>query len=199
MRVAALMAAAVLATAVLVFLLGSRSEPRLAGSNGVDAGSYSITVADGRRHCERNQFVPADADRLRMTIASFDRPMPPIALTITRRDGGVAVDRRVPAPARQGPVELPLGETTEAPVRGATVCVAPEGRRIALAGFKRNARLEWLRPGSESELGLAGTIAHRFGIGKPGWMGAWTLVAALLLIAGVWALTVRLVLRETAP
>jgi hypothetical protein len=198
MRVAALIAAAAVATVAAVGIFGTRSEPRLAATNGVDAGSYSIVLPDSREHCERDQFVPGGADRLRMTIASFDRPMPRIDLRITDARGREVVDRVVPAPPAQGPVILPLGRTTDGPQRGATVCVGPRGRRIALAGFQDHPRMEWLRPGSESDLGMAGTILHRFGAGKPGWMGGWTLALALLLVAGVWAGTIRIVLRETA-
>jgi hypothetical protein len=193
--VAALIAAAAVATVVAVLVLGTRSDPRLAGTNGVDAGSFAVTVPAGRRHCQEGQFMPADADRLRMTIASFDRPMPPIVLTI-EADGRSVVNRRVPAPPKQGVVELLLGYTTRAPLRAVTVCLSPVGRRIALGGFDDHARIEWLRPGSESVLGLTGTILHRFGIGKPGWMGGWTLVLAALLVVAVWFLTARLLLRE---
>jgi hypothetical protein len=195
MRLAALIAAAVVVAAATVVLLGTRSEPRLAGSNGVDAGSFVVTVPAGRRHCQRDQFVPADADRMRMTIGSYRRPMPPIVVTVAGPDGRSLVNRRA-TPPEQGVVELPLGLTTQAPLRRATVCLTPEGRRIALAGFNKDPRIEWLRPGSESELGLTGTILHRFGIGKPGWMGGWTLALAALLVAAVWVLTARIVLRE---
>jgi hypothetical protein len=198
MRLAALIAAAAVATVVAVGVLGSRAEPRLAGSNGVDAGSFSVVVPDGGRHCERDQLVPADADRLRMTIASFDRPMPPIEVDVTAAGGRPVIEQRAPAPPAQGVVVLALGETTRSPLSGATICVRPLGRKIALGGFEDHARMEWLRPGSESELGLTGTILHRFGIGKPGWMGGWTLVLGLLLAGAVWLLTARIVLREAA-
>ena len=193
--VAAVIAAALAATVVAVVLKGSEEEPRLAGSNGVDAGSFSVEVAEGEAHCQKNEFVPADADRVRMTIGSYDRPMPPIALSVTG-PGGETIAERTTRPPEQGVVELALGRTTERPQPDATVCVEPQGTRVALGGFRENARVEWLRPGEESVFALAGPIMHRFELGKPGWVGGWTLVVALLLIVAVLVLTVRLVVRE---
>ena len=196
--VLAIATAAVVAAVAVALILGTQSAPRVAATNGVDAGSFSVTLADGQGHCQGSHLIPADTDRLRMTIGSFDRPMPPIDVRITDGNRRVLVDRRVPAPPEQGSVILPLGRTTAEPLSGATVCVAPRGRRMALGGFNDDARIEWLRPGSESYLGLAGTILHRFGVGKPGWMGGWAFVLALLLAAGVWAATIRQIFRETA-
>ena len=195
--VLAIAAAAVVAAVAAALILGTRSEPRLAGTNGVDAGSFSLVLASGEEYCVSGQFIPGGADRLRMTIGSYDRPIPPIHLRIIDETRRVLVGRRVPAPPAQGVVTLPLGRTTDEPLRDATVCVTPHGRRIALGGFNDDARIEWLRPGSESYFELAGTILHRFGVGKPGWTGGWTLVVALLLAAGVWGATIRLILRES--
>jgi hypothetical protein len=195
MRLAALIAATVVATVIGVIVLGTRTEPRLAASNGVDAGSFSVAVPDGHRHCLRGEFVPRDADRIRMTIGTFEQPMPPLDVTVTDADGRTLADRRVQAPA-EGVVVLPLGRTTDQPRPDSTVCLTPHGRKIVLGGFRDRARIEWLRPGSESVLGLSGTVLQRFGVGKPGWMGGWTLVLAIALVVAVWALTARLLLRE---
>ena len=193
--VAAVIAAALAATVIAVVLKGSEEEPRLAGSNGVDAGSFSVELRDGEAHCQKNEFVPADADRVRMTIGSYDRPMPPIELTVTA-PGGRTIAERATRPPDQGVVDLALGRTTEQPQPDATVCVKPVGTRVALGGFRENARVEWMRPGEESLFGVAGAILHRFELGKPAWVGGWTLVVALLLVVAVLLLTVRLVIRE---
>ena len=193
--VAAVIAAAVVAALIAIAALGSRDEPRLAGSNGVDAGSFSIELRPRERHCEENQLVPRTTDRARMTIGSYDAPMPPVEITVGDGRGGT-VARAVARPPEQGLVELPIGRTTERAVPGAEVCVRSLGGRIALGGFRDRARIEWLRPGQESALGLSGTILHRFDVGKPGWMGGWTLVAALGLSLLAFALTARLLLRE---
>jgi hypothetical protein len=195
--VAAVIAAAVVAIVIAVAALGASGEPRLAGSNGVDAGSFSVELRDGERYCQSGQVVPRTADRARMTIGSYDAPMPPVELTVTDGRGGTFA-QRVTRPPEQGVVVLEMGRTTDRALQGADVCVRSQGGRIALGGFQDRARVEWLRPGEESLLGIAGTVLHRFDIGKPGWMGGWTLVVALLLAVSVFVLTARLLLREAS-
>jgi hypothetical protein len=192
----AVIAVVAVAVAITVVVLGTRQDSRLAGTNLYDAGSFSIVVQPGKQHCERGQFIPADTDRARMTIGSYGKPVPPIELTVTDESGRRLVDRRTPPAPREGVVVLPLGHTTQSPGPESVVCVRPVGSKIALGGFQKNARIEWLRPGEESYFQLSGVILHRFGIGKPGWTGGWTLIAAFGLMAGLCALTVRVLLRE---
>ena len=194
--VAAVIAAAVVATVIAVAALGASDQPRLAGSNGVDAGSFSVELPGGARHCQSGEFVPGDTDRARMTIGSYDAPMPPIEIEIV--DDRRQIARNVARPSEQGVVELPLGQTIDRAIPSASVCVRSLGGKVALGGFGDRARIEWLRPGQESLFGLTGTVLHRFDIGKPGWMGGWTLVLALVLAVGVFALTARLLLREAS-
>ena len=111
--------------------------PALARTNGVDAGSFSVLLADGESYCSRDQFIPADADRLRMTIGSYGRPMPPIKLVIvTPADGRVLTDRLVPAAPKEGAVALPPSWkklTLTGIHRGGkryTLTVTPQGRTL---------------------------------------------------------------------
>lgn len=88
------------------------------------------------------------------------------------------------------------------------------GRRIVIAGFPtrraiaalvggRRAggkmRFEYIRPGRESWWALAPTVAHRFGVGKAGFIGDWTLTAAAILLLVAWLAAVRLLVRPRLP
>lgn len=193
--VAVIVAVAVFA-ALVVVLKGTKSEPRLAGTNGTDAGSFSIEIRDRGEHCQAGQFVPAGADRAQLTIGAYDRPTPPVELTIKTADGREVVRHTTPGGFPQGVATLALGQTTKEPLANATVCIRTEGSKLALGGFQDRARVAYLRPGSESYLGLTGTIVHRFAQGKPGWQGGWLLVLALIGIVAVWLIVARLILRE---
>ncbi len=102
MRLAAVVAALVLATVVAVGLAGLlRRLRRLrlpgAGPIGVDARVVLDRPARRAPALREASAGPArDADRLRMTIASYHRPMPPLHLTIVGADGRAVVDRTVP-------------------------------------------------------------------------------------------------------
>ncbi|HEX3875263.1 MAG TPA: hypothetical protein VHW26_14010, partial [Solirubrobacteraceae bacterium] len=53
------------------------------------------------------------------------------------------------------------------------------------------------RAGEESWWSILGEIDTRFGLGKATFFGDWTLPACVLLLLGTWAITVRLLLRES--
>jgi hypothetical protein len=193
--VAVVVAAAAIGAVVAVLVVGSSSHARLAGSNGVDAGSFSVMLADRQDFCQ-TMFVPGDADRIRMTIGSYDRPTPAIDVTVRRADGSVVASHRTAGGFTQGVATLALGTTTSGPLEGGRVCVRPAGSKIALGGFQNNARVEFMRPGHESYFALAGTMLHRFGLGKPDWQGTWPAIVAFALVVAAWVLTARVLLRE---
>jgi hypothetical protein len=56
--------------------------------------------------------------------------------------------------------------------------------------------LLYARAGSESWWQLLPTLDERFGLGKAGFFGDWTLPFAALLLLGVWVLVIRLLLVE---
>jgi hypothetical protein len=193
--VAAVVAAAVVGAIVAVVVVASPSHARLAGSNGVEASAFNTVVADGREYCQ-TVFLPAHADRIRMTVGSYDKPTPAIDVTIKGPGGRTIARHRTAGGFRQGVATFALGATTAAPVAAARLCLRPDGTKIALAGAADGARVEFLRPGRESYFAIAGTMLHRFGLGKPDWQGAWLGFVAIALLVAVWALTARVMLRE---
>jgi hypothetical protein len=194
--VAAVVAVAVAGGVFAIVLLGSGTHARLAGTNNIEAGSFVVVLKDGQQFCQQ-MFVPKDADRIRMTIGSYDAPMPAVDVTL-KGPNGVVSHARNPAGVPQGVVTLKLGATTREPLPGGYVCVRPDGTKIALGGFQQLARVEFLRPGRESYFGIAGTMLHRFGIARPSWWGAWVGIVAVLLLIAVWTVTARTLLREDA-
>jgi hypothetical protein len=68
-----------------------------------------------------------------------------------------------------------------------------------LYGRGDKVRLAWLRPGSESRVGMLGTIAHRFGMAKLNPFGPWLLGMVALAMALACFLALRLVLRQVDP
>lgn len=193
--VLAVVAAAVIGTAAVIVAAGTDPQTRLSGSNGIDAATFSVVLPDGKQHCQQ-AFVPGNTDRLQMTIGSYDRPMPPIDVTIEDPAGRTVVRTRAPALPDQGVVPVELGRVVRDPVDNATVCLRPRGTRIALGGVDTVARMAWLRPGRESYFGITATIVHRFGLGKGGVVGSWAAWLAIALVAAVWVIAARLVVRE---
>jgi hypothetical protein len=193
--VAVVIAVALLVIGGVVVHLGTTRAPRLAGTNGIDAGTFAVELPNKKVHCQ-TEFIPARSAALRMTIGSYDRPVPPIQVTIDDSSGRRVLQDLAPSPPDQGIVTLPLGHVIDRPLDAAQVCLRPYGTRIALGGWYGAARIEWVRPGRESYFGIAGTIVHRFGIGKAGWMGSWIAWVVIALIAAVWVVAIRLVVRE---
>jgi hypothetical protein len=94
---------------------------------------------------------------------------------------------------------VPVRRVTDT-VENATVCIAVgAGGRTVLYGRGDKVRLAWMRPGSESRLGMLATIAHRLGLAKLNPFGSWLLLVLALLLAATWAIALRLVVREVGP
>jgi len=187
--------AAVVVAAGLVVAL-SDSKPRQAGSNYVPEAGPVATLKGRDTRCQRGEVIPADTGALRVLIGTYGRQVP--GLKVTVRESGRTISSGLFAGGREGHVSVPL-EPIHRRVEGAIVCVdvlGERGARTVLYGANGLLRFEWLRPGSESWFGVLGTVAHRFGLGRGFFGGAWVLALAALLLAGAWALAVRLTLGE---
>lgn len=201
-RVVILAGLALLAAGVAAAL--AASQPRLAGTNDLRAGD-AIALAPGRRLCQAQEEVFADADRLRLLSAPGTADGPPLAVEL--RDGRRTVARGAVAGGyAAGYAVARLDRVTDA--RLAEVCVTNAGEEpVALLGqalppeqaarldgepAPGRLRLEWVRPGSESWLALVPVIAHRFGFGKADWLGSWTLWLAAALVVCAIGLSARL-------
>jgi len=197
MRLGAVVAAACVAIAAGLALVLLDSEPRQAGSNYVDETGEVVTIEGNGTHCQTAEVVPADAANLRLLVGTFERPTPEIGVSVA--DGGETISTgELAEGGREGHVHIPIEPVEE--TQAAEVCIQVSGtadsRRMVLYGSNGRVRLEWLREGDESWLGLIPTVAHRFGLGKPFVSGAWVLGLAAVLLALAWTLALRLTLRE---
>ena len=198
MRVGAVVAAGLVAVAVGLALALFDTAPRQAGTNYVPEAAEALTLA-GRdaTHCQPDQVIPGDAAALRILIGTAERPSPELSVTV--RAGGETISRgTLPAGRPEGSVVIPIEPVDDAVVP-AEVCIrarSPDERRTVLFGGTAQVRLEWLREGDESWIDLFGTVAHRFGLGKPFVSGGWVLLLAAALLAFAWLMALRLALRE---
>jgi hypothetical protein len=198
MRIGAVLAAGLVTIAAGLALVLLDSKPRQAGTNYVPEAAEAVTLDRANdTHCQDGQLVPGDAAALRLLIGTDERLSPELGVTV--RAGGATITtgrlRRRPP----GRVVVPIDPVDDAQL-DAEVCI--EARRLqkdsraVLYGSPGRVRLEWLREDDESWFELLGTVAHRFGLGKPFVSGAWVLALAFVLLALIWFLALRLVLRE---
>jgi hypothetical protein len=193
--VRAVLAAGLATVIIALALVLTQSGYRQAGSNHVPESEESVKLRGGGVHCEEGQIVPKDAAALRLLVGTYGRPVP--AIEVTARANGRTVTRgALPAGQAEGPVRVALRDVPRT-TGGTRVCVrVGKSGRTVLYGLAGHVRLEWLRPGRESWLGVLGPVAHRFGLAKANPFGDFLLVFAALILAAAWALTARLVLRE---
>jgi hypothetical protein len=199
MRIGAVLAVGLAAVAVSLALVLIDSEPRQAGTNYVPEVGEAVTLAGANgTHCQGGQVIPGDAAALRLLLGTHERPSPELRVTVRVGDEMIATGR-LPGGQPDGRVVIPIDPVED--VRpDAEVCIQvrgpDEGRETVLYGTSNQVRLEWLREGEESWLDLVGTVAHRFGLGKPFVSGAWVLILAAALLGLAWVLALRLVARE---
>jgi hypothetical protein len=199
MRIGAVLAVGLAAVAVGLALVLLDSAPRQAGTNYVPEVGEAFTL-DGPRdtHCQNGQVIPGDSAALRLLVGTNERPSPELGVTV-RAGGETIATGRLPGGPPDGRLVIPIDPVED--VRpDAEVCIEArspeESSRTVLYGTSGQVRLEWLREGDESWLELLGTVAHRFGLGKPFVSGGWVLLLTALLLAFAWVLALRLVLRE---
>jgi len=198
------LAVAVLLAALAVVL--SDAETRRAGTNGVPVTTV-LGLPPGGELCFPGQAVPAAVGGIRtfLTVA----PGTTGRLTARLVEGGRTVAAgSIPVPRANGMTSIPL-----APAGGdatvATVCLGSAANAnvdvagdVAAVGATLDGRpvagialLDYERAGEESWGALAGVIAERFAVGKPSWVGPWTLWAALGVMALLGVAGVALALR----
>jgi len=199
MRIGAVLAVGLAAVAVSLALVLLDSEPHQAGTNYVPEVGEALAL-EGRNdtHCQAGQVIPGDAAALRLLLGTSERPSPELRVTV-RAGGETIATGRLPGGQRNGRVVIPISPVED--VRpNAEVCIEArspgEPHRTVLYGTSGQVRLEWLREGDESWLELLGTVAHRFGLGKPFVSGGWVLGLTGALLALAWVLALRLMWRE---
>jgi hypothetical protein len=206
---------AIVGAGVLITL--SVRAPRMQGSNTrVELSGIALYVPGHGRRCQYGEHVPGGTHALRIFAAAVAPPDGPLDVTVARPG------RRGVAPRVVGSARLRLGAlSTNAPLRPAVrrdivdaqLCVYNRGRQtVQVAGnltpilgsganpdstrLADEARVDYMRGGKESWWSVSPTVAHRFGLMQTTFFGAWTMWAAFAALAGLWAATIVLLVRN---
>ena len=199
----ALAAAALLIVAGLVFL--DREGPAVAGSNGMRAQIFVMSLRSQESVCLPDQVVPAETDRVQLVVGSYGRPRSTLSIEGTTDDGtvlkgtnafiqgGVAVTF-APSAAAARTVTLCLRNRSAGPL---AIAGEPVGDVVTSGGRRFHGTPSLIYPATDSHSWLdeAGAITSRFDHVRWAPFGrgtAW--VAIALALAGV-AAAVILTLR----
>ncbi len=212
MRVRLVLAAGLVLLAVAVVLTLARRTQLSAGNHVVPAG-FAATLPPGGELCQPNPDLAPDAAAAQVVVATRGRPVPRVDLRFLDPTGRIVAAGSRPAGGPEGPVSIPLGPARDA-AAAARLCLRITGSStVLLAGVgsppdpSDEVVNGVLQPGRISVVYLSGggpkrwwsqtsAIDRRFGLGKAGFFGTWTLpVCAVLLLAG-WGAALRLVVRE---
>jgi hypothetical protein len=182
-----------IATAATVILL--QRSPRRSGANLTSNRGFVIPVTGGQQLCEPAELVPADTGAIRLTARAAGLPAPALGVDIRGPAGRIA-SGRLDGGWRPGAIGIRVTRT--ASTVAATVCVTnlglnqvdfggstPDSAYVIQIGgrpFDGRLRIEYLRPGSESWLGLAPTLVHRFSLAKSDALRHWAAIAASVLV-----------------
>jgi hypothetical protein len=212
--------AALLGIVVALVVVGSESHPQIASTDRVPNNTFVSDLASGQKICQANEIVPGGTAALRMTIGTYGKPGPRLAIAITAPGSGqdgakprLISSARIAEGWKQGVVSLAVSRVARTHA-DATVCITDAGRwPVAIAGVTPPAnfglndyidgsyvgsevRIDYLLPGHPSWFAMLATLAHRMTLGKGtyvGWMG-W--MAPLVLMLALVGLLVRVLLRE---
>jgi hypothetical protein len=208
---------AIVGAGVLITL--SLRAPREQGSNTrVELSGLAVFVPSHKRRCQYLEHVPGGTRALRIFATAVAPPDGPVDVTVART-GRRGVPPRVLASAR-----LPFGlrtQSTIAPLRpairrdlsDAQICLYNRGRQAVQAAgtltpilgsganpdgerLPDEARVDFMRGGKESWWSVSPTVADRLGLMQTSFFGAWTMWALFAALAGLWAATIVLLVRN---
>jgi hypothetical protein len=194
------------AVAALVFL--DTRHPEVAGTNSVAPYAPAWSIPAESTRCQTLRRVPGGANRVRMALSSVPDDGV-IQAAIQRR--GIPIAQGAIQP-RLGNVNFKLGRQTPA-IDRARLCVSNLGRQrlVFLGEHKRTrkhpeARMKrpvpsviFLKRGTSSWLGRAGTVIKRFGYVQAGIFGGWSLWLAGALAVAMFALALWAVIVQRGP
>ena len=215
-KVAIGLALAIVGAGVLITL--SLRAPREQGSNArVELSGVAVFVPGHGRRCQYGEHVPGGTRAVRVFAMALRPSDGPLDLTVARPG------RRGVPPRVVGSARLPSGLSrlsTIAPLRpairsdltDAQVCLYNRGRQaVAAAGnltpilgsganpfhnrLPDEARVDYMR-GKESWWSVSPAVADRFGLMQTSFFGAWTMWAMFAALAGLWAATIVLLVRN---
>ncbi len=192
--------------AALAFL--QTRHPEVAGTNSVGpyAPAWSIPAISTR--CQTLRRVPAGANRVRVALSSAPREGP-VQAAIVRHGTPVAQGAIRP---RLGKVNFKLGRQTPA-IQHARLCISNLGNQplVFLGEHKRTRKhpeaamkrpvpsVIFLKRGTSSWLGRAGTIIRRFGYQQAWVLGAGALWVAAALAVAMFALALWAAISQRTP
>lgn len=203
----AVLVVGLVAVVATVVALLSQSAPRLAGTNNVSPRAPVAFLFPGDRLCQQST-VPADARSVVLRVPPNPERERRVRVVVGAGGDRAVGGHRGPAPTG----ELMVALTGRVPAGAGELCVRNRGdgslallgsdidiARAAQRGVTTRGKLSiaYRRAGSESWWSVAPTVAQRFARGKPGFVGAWTLWAALALMAAAVALAALAVARAT--
>jgi hypothetical protein len=211
-RRASRIAAAAGALAFAATLLGTllHSEPRYAGSNAVRAVQIVQPIPAGTAICQKGEIVPAGASTVEVSVGTGGQSGPPFSAELRDRSGRVVARGRAPGGYTDGLVAAPI-PTVRRTLEKVDVCLRASARGPAQLYGQPNAegklevggrgvpgvlRIAYKRPGSETWLALAPTIAHRFAQAKTRIATPLTFWLLGALVLGAAGLAVGAVLRD---
>ncbi len=205
------MAMALVAIGVTLAAVLLQKDQRRSGTDLTPNGAHVAGLHAHQQTCQGEELLPADTSALRVTIGTYDKPGPPIELTVTGPHGEDLTSGRLGAGWRQGLVQIPVRHVSDA-TQGAQICLHDEGPGpITVAGavpdpgfhmqvgnstIEGRLRYDFMRPGRESWLSLLPTIVHRSTFAKAGLIRHWAWAAAALLMLLAIGLASLTVVRE---
>jgi len=189
----------------------SGSAPRTAGSDHIAPVAFVARIPGGQELCQPAMVLPGDAATMRVLLGSYGHGAPAMTARFISATGQVVAAGQVAAGKLEGLITVPLGHPRPAAV-GGTLCLRTVGKTLVVLageaasgpgselidGHPQPGRIDvvYTRAGRENWWQLLPTLSERFGVGKTPLFGDWTLAFMAALLAGVWAATVRLLLRE---
>jgi hypothetical protein len=206
--IAVALAVAVFLVTLVITLL--HSEPRYAGTNSVRAVQVVTELAPGRTICQKGELIPQKASTIEVSVATGGQPGPPLAAELRAADGHVLARGTTRGGYTDGAVGVPIPVVRKT-IEHIDVCLRSTAAGTAQLYGQPNAtgrievnrhpapgilRLGYKRPGSETWLALAPTIAHRFAQAKTRVAMPFTFWLLLVAVVGVAVVAVRSVLLD---
>jgi hypothetical protein len=211
-RVRVVLGVALTLVGVAVAVALSQRAPRLAGTSFVLQQGFPVGLPAHKAVCQPGTFLADDSAAAELLVDAGKR-RPALTVTFADPDGTLVGRGRLGAgPGGRRAVTIPFERVVDGNHAATIACVRSSGPQpLGLGGDVASptggARLDgralggvvgfrYLRAGRESWWSLAPIVAQRFGLGKAGLFGAWTLPLLAIALAGLWLAVVRLLVLE---
>ncbi len=175
----------------------TRSPPVVARTNGVPIGPAVASTARSFEDCQKGEVLPRETTAIRLWLAAGLGPR--VRVRVVRYGEVLTSGEQAAGWSRLTVGVKPLAHT----VAGVSVCfaMAPKDEVVFFKGVKARGadfgariRIEYLRPGTRSQLSLAPSVAKRMSLGREPstiWIVLAVLAGMLALVAIVSATLLR--------